>query len=632
MTSPWMKPLLPSPNGFRVPYPPLDKLGLIGDRRTAALVSADGDICWMCLPNFDDSTIFGSLLDFQAGGSWKFGPRSARFGSQAYVPDSFVLKTVWNDGASTLELLDCMGFPGDDRIARDASRRLVLRRLLCRSGEFDCHLRCEPRRGFVDPFRVKINGNCTLFENDELQLSLWCSLQLIAHEHFVDASFRLSTGNEVWCAFGPGEEVDRWSALKVRNTICAARRVWRKQSSNLKDYRNRNDQIRRSALLVDLLTFAPTGAVVASPTTSLPARIGGTRNYDYRYTWVRDASLALELHSRVGSTGNAERFIRWLSRLARSSSEMPLKVLYTLGGEPVSAPSDRTQLYGYRGSRPVRFGNGAASSIEMDSLGYLTDCILIYLEHGGQWDPLFWDLIRQVSDFTASNWQRRGAGIWEISPPQDFVVSKVMSWVTLDRALRIADKIGEKTSSAASWERARDEIFDEIMERGWSEQLQAFRQRYGADVLDSSVLLIPIMNFLPPTHSRVNSTIERIKETLDINGWLQRFVPTEVPDQGSLALGEEEGAFLMCSFWLARVHAMRDEIEQASAILRRAELVAGPLGLFSECVDPRSDSLIGNMPLLFSQAEYAKAAIALNEAEQRISQANAQRQTTLQHP
>jgi alpha,alpha-trehalase len=462
-----------------------------------------------------------------------------------------------------------------------------------------------------------LEGDHAFFRSGDLRLSLWSSMQLVSQEGAVDTSFSLSAGEELWCAFGPDEDVTQWSVPKARKAVSAIGGFWRNRARDLRQYRTRNSQIRRSALLVDLLTFAPTGALLASPTTSLPARIGGTRNYDYRYCWIRDASLGLEFHSKVDSTDNARRFIRWLTQL-HSRSEMPLQVLYRLSGETDAPLSEKTQLYGYRGSRPVRIGNESATSIEIDSFGYLMDSVLIYLERGGEWDPKFGDLVRRISDFTASNWRRAGAGIWEISPPQEFVISKVMSWVTLDRAVRIMDKIGASNSLTA-WERARDEIHAEVMDRGWNEQRQSFRQRYDADAVDASLLLLPIVNFLSVDHPKVCSTIERIKESLGINDWLQRFVPAELPGQGSLPLGEEEGAFLMCSFWLARLHAMRGEIPQAESILRRAESIAAPLGLFSECIDARSNQLLGNMPLLFSQVEYAKAAIALNEAEQKHS-------------
>lgn len=603
---------------FSVPYPPLEKLGLVGDRRTAALIAADGNLCWMSLPNFDHLSLFGALLDFRRGGSWKAGPRSARFGYQEYLPGTLILKTIWEEASGVLELLDLMPLPQDDRISCDVLRRVVLRRLRCIVGQTDCYVRCEPRRDFNSAFRTVIEKDRVAFVHDKERLSFWCSLPVHVQRHSVEASFRLTAGNEVWCALEFGDQTAQWTAEKAATALAATTKVWHAWAGNFGVRGKRSGQILRSALLVHLLTFAPTGAVVASPAASLPERIGGGRNYDYRFTWIRDASLALELHTKAGSTADAQRFLQWLCSL-RSKSEMPLQVLYRPDGELDAPVNKRARLYGYRGSRPVQFGNAATSIIEIDSFGYLADCVLTYLDHGGTWRPEFWQLIRRVADFTAANWGSPGAGIWEISPEQHFVTSKVMSWVTLDRALRIADKIGEKAPHREIWRCRRDDIHEEVMDKGWSEHLGSFRQRYGADALDASLLLLPIMKFLPPNHERVTLTIARIRERLEVNGFLHRFVPADLPGQGELPLGEEEGAFLMCSFWLAHVHALRNEISEAEALLQRAEAAAGPLGLFAEGVDARSGTLAGNMPLLFSQVEYAKAAMALADAEERVA-------------
>lgn len=598
---------------FCVPYPPLEKLGVIGDRRTAALIAADGSLCWMCHPNYDGAPTFGALLDFENGGLWKLGPKSPSFGEQSYLPNTFLLRTLWKADCGVLELIDCMGLPEDARSPSDTSRRVVLRRLKCLAGNVGCNLRCEPRHDNQHAFPMIVNEHQALFFDGECRMTLWSSVPIAAHGCTVDASFQLSARQEAWCAFGPEEDVTRWNVRCARQMLSAARQFWLDRANNLHCRGERRDRIRRSALLVDLLTFAPTGAVIASPSASLPERIGGRRNYDYRFTWIRDASLAIALHSKIGSTVAARRFIEWLCGL-KSNSEMPFQALYRINGEAEAPVIQRNSLHGYRGSQPVRFGNAAMGMFEIDSFGYLADCVLTYLENGGAWDDRLWNLIVRIAEFTASNWHRKGASIWEIWPEQEFVISKVMSWVTLDRALRIAEKIRQKNPKLAAWQRARDEIHAEVMNRGWSDRLGSFRQRYDTETVDASLLLLPIMDFIPALHPRVTSTMERIREQLEINGLLHRFVPRQLPGQGSEPLGEEEGAFLMCSFWLARVHAIRDEIEEAEAILGRAEAFAGPLGLFAEGVDARSGSFLGNTPLLFSQVEYAEAALALTQA------------------
>ncbi len=386
---------------------------------------------------------------------------------------------------------------------------------------------------------------------------------------------------------------------------------WTKWLSRI-DYRGRRrDEILRSAWLVHLLTFAPTGAVIASPTTSLPERIGGERNYDYRYTWIRDASLGLGLLARLGLTDDAKRFIDFLAGL-ESSTGRPLQVLYTIDGK--KAPSvEEINAAGYRRSRPVRIGNAAESMSEIDSYGYLTDCILAYLRHGGEWRPEYWSFIRRIADFTMSHWQKPGASIWELRPPRHFVASKVMSAVTLDRAAQIAKLTGHDTDCITVWVAERDEIMTEVMSAGWSDRVRAFRQYYGADKVDASALLIPLMGLLPVDHSRVTATVEALVDRLAVNGFLHRFVGRQRLDGEEESVVDEEGAFLMCSFWLAQVLAMAGQMERAEGLLSRAESVIGDLGLCAEAIDARNGTLLGNTPLVFSQVEYARAAIALDD-------------------
>ncbi len=380
----------------------------------------------------------------------------------------------------------------------------------------------------------------------------------------------------------------------------------------------RHAEILRSAMLVHLLTFAPTGALVASPTTSLPERIGGDRNYDYRYTWVRDASLGLGLLAKLGRTKDAKRFLDWLAGL-ESSSGRPLQVLYTIYGGREAPLVDEAGLMGYRRSRPVRTGNAAVSMVEINSYGYLTDCILTYLRHGGEWAPEYWALIKRIAAFTVQHWREPGSSIWELRPKRNFVASKVMSAATLDRAVQIAKETGHTGDFIAEWSRTRNEIFAEVMSRGWSECRGAFRQHYESDKLDASALLIPLMGLLPVRHPRVTSTIERLVDQLDVNGFLHRFVDNESVDGVAQTVGDEEGAFFMCSFWLAQVLARRDEVPRAEAILRQSENIAGELRLFSEAVDARNGTFLGNTPLVFSQVEYARAALALGEAHKRAA-------------
>lgn len=587
-----------------VPYPPIERLGIVGDRRTAAVVAPDGTICWMCLPNYDGQIIFGGLLDAATGGGWKLGPNKRLFGHQQYRSCAPILQTTWDDKDCTLELLDFMPNPQNRRAASDNTRRIVIRRLRCSRGTAFCRLSLR--------LRVNPKGAERILAG-EGPYTFWSSFPTAIRGSAIEAQFTLATGEEVWCTFGFDNRAD-WTAESAAEALRTTQAYWDEWTGVIKSEGARRMQILRSAMLVHLLTFAPTGALVAAPTMSLPERIGGERNYDYRYTWVRDASLGLSLLATLGSTRDAEHFMHWLAKL-ESSSGRPLQVLYTIDGRSNASVQEYREVHGYRGSLPVRTGNAAADMVEIDSYGYLTDCALIYLRHGGRWDEQHWQMIRRVADYTARKWEKPGSGIWELLPQRQFVSGKVMSFVTLDRALQIAAQTGQTGPFLGEWETQRARIFADVMSRGWSERLGAFRQHYDGDTLDAAALLVPIMNLLPSEHPRVTQTVARLSERLEINRFLHRFDDSGPDSPLPGVLGDQEGAFLMCSFWLAQVLAQRGDIGRAEAILGRAESIAGDLGLYAEAVDARASAFLGNTPLVFSQVEYARAAIAVEQAK-----------------
>lgn len=604
------------PDNSFIPYPPIEKLGLIGDRRTAALVSCDGTISWMGLPNYDGSTIFGALLDAANGGYWKIGPRARRFGRQCYPFSGPILQTSWVETDGSLDLLDFMPWAEDRRNPTDAARRVVIRRLRCTRGRAVCRTVLQPRNRFASSLRVtRITRHKAVFDAPQ-PLCFWCSKPLDVVGNRIQGELELCADEEIWCSFGPGEDKFEWSASIAAEALHSTIDYWDRWIARIGFRGSRRAGILRSAMLVHALTFAPTGALVASPTTSLPERIGADRNYDYRYAWVRDAALALGFLARLGLTHDANRFLDWLAGL-QSRAGRPLQVLYSIDGRRVAPPVEQPGIDGYRQSRPVRFGNAAVSMVEIDSYGYLADCALTYLKHGGNWRPEHWTMIRRIADYTTTHWHMPGSSIWELLPRRQFVASKVMSAVTLERALTIASLTGRHGSFVSRWTAARARIFEELMTRGWSESLGSLRQHYDADTLDAAALLIPIMNVLPCDHPRVTGTISAISRHLEINGFIHRFVAAEFSGGEGRPFGEEEGGFLICSFWLAQVLAQTGDVNRADAILRRAEEVAGEPLLFAEGIDARNGSFLGNMPLAFAQVEYASAALALDEARRR---------------
>jgi GH15 family glucan-1,4-alpha-glucosidase len=586
-------------------YPLISRLAVIGDRRTAAVIAADGAVQWLCLPNFDGTPIFGRLLDAGRGGYWRLGPASSREGCQKYIEETNVAVTQWNVDGGEIELTDAMLLPQGNRRAEEQDHRALLRRLRCRGVSFDCVFELQPRDQFgAAPTLSPVGGGCELRVAGRA-LGLWTS-RTEPIEDPAHATFRLAAGEEFWAILATGKMPGTWSVEAAEKALADTIRYWREWTGRY-DYRGpRRQSILRAALATELLSFAPTGAVAAAATSSLPERIGGDRNYDYRYSWIRDASLAMATLSVLGDVESAERYLSWISKLG-SSTEMPVQVLYRVDGGTNIKQRNRDDLAGYRGSRPVRFGNQAFRQRQLDCLGYLADCAVIYLTKGGRWAPEYWRLISRIADYTAKNWRKPSSGIWERDEQRHYVSSKVMSWTALKRALDFADLSGGD-GNLRQWRAAMAEIHDDVMERGWSDELQSFRQHYDADTLDASTLLLPLVGFLAPDHPRVIATVQRIEQDLMVDGLVHRFRP----ERSDLSMVEFEGAFLPCCFWLAAVYALMDRDQDADAMLRRTESLYGGSGLLSEEVDSRSKELLGNIPMIFSHAEYARAILQLD--------------------
>ncbi|MBA2595369.1 MAG: glycoside hydrolase family 15 protein, partial [Chloroflexia bacterium] len=552
-----------------IPYPPIERHGVIGDRRTAALVAADGTIDWLCLPDYDGPSIFGTLLDAGRGGFWRLGPVDPTLGAQRYVGESAALQTVWETEDFVLVLTDVMLAPEDERMAGAEGRRTIVRHVHCTRGAVSCLSHVQPRRDFVSAVTVRSAPGGIVFEADEIHLSLWSSHPLLAGDDSVSTTVQLQPGEAVWAVLSLGELPDAWTEARARGALAETIHYWEDWNRHLSYTGPRSDRMRRTAQTVHLLGYAPAGSLVAAPTTSLPERIGGDRNYDYRFAWVRDASLSLAILSLLGDREAARRYMDWLSELS-SSTDSPLQVVYRVTGGTDLTQQERGDLAGYRESLPVRIGNHAFDQRQLDSLGYLADCALIYLKQGGAWRDAYWHMIRAAADYTVANWRLPDSGIWELPGEQHYVSSKVMSWVTLQRAIEIAKRTGH-AAEIDGWLTTMDAIHAEVMARGWSDRLKAFTQRYEADTMDAAALLIPVMGFLPADHPRVIATVEQIVASLTIDGLVHRFIAAETPRHEDLPLGEFEGAFLPCTFWLATTYAMMGRPDEAQAILERVE-------------------------------------------------------------
>jgi GH15 family glucan-1,4-alpha-glucosidase len=596
-----------------IPYQALSAHGVIGDRRTAALIAADGTLDWLCLSDYEGDVIFGALLDAKQGGYWRLGPAIAVLGKQSYAGDAMSLHTSFDLSGSRLELIDQFAWPQDDRPQPLENQHAIVRHLRAGGKAVRCCLQLFPASNFAaGSVEVQSPAEARIRAGDH-RLKLWLSRPILtsnADRSGINLAFDLADGDDLWAVLA-SDDGQPWSVARAVAIRRDAEDFWAGWSNRLAYEGPRRRDIRHSGRLIHLLTYAPTGSVVAGPTASLPERIGGDWNADYRLTWIRDSSLAMATLSRLGNTADARRFLEWLCRLD-SDTESPLEVVYGIRGQKKMQQHENKELYGYRGSRPVRLGNHAYEQRQHDALGYLLDGALIYVEQGGEWEDDFSQLVRRVADYICQVWEKPGNSIWELSEARRYLSALVMSWVALDRATRLAPRLG-KSANVAPWQAAARRIRAAVLEQGWSESLGAFRQHLEADNLDAAALLIPLMGLLPADDPRVVATVDRLLERLSFEGFLYRFDPEKSPGmpEPKLPLGEFEAAFLPCTFWMAAVLAMLGRRDEAEAILHRAQQCAGGSGLFAEAVDPRTDTMRGNTPLLFSHAEYVRAIFAL---------------------
>ena len=602
------------PRGIRsIAYPAVERHGLISDRRTAALVAADGTIDWWCLPAYDGDIFFGALLDWGKGGLWQVGPAAMLQGRQSYEQETMVLQTEWNTEEGQLILCDAMLWPEDKRAPEQEPCRVIVRSLKCTKGRVRCAFDLRPGFNFIEPTGILFEEHASgiSIQKDDLKLRVWCSSKLEREQTGLWCEVDLNEGETLWAVLEFGSTGHGWTVDAAREALERTRTYWREW---IKAIDTELPEIRRSAMIIHALTYAPEGSVVAAATTSVPERVGGQWNADYRLCWVRDASLSLGILERLGDWQETERYLQWLQR-QHSRFGKPLSVLYGIRGEKRVGQKKSKAAAGYRDSAPVRIGNRAYNQFQLGSVGFLADCIWVYLQEGGPWNDDYWKLVRRFADYVGKHWTQPDNGIWELPERQHFVSSRVLCWVTLDRAVRIAKKVKPDYDTSA-WEAELPKIHAEVMELGWSERLGAFRERYEQDNLDAALLLMSVFEFLPPDHPRVLATIERISEFLSIDGYVYRFNPRQMPVLGDFPLGQLEAAFLPCTFWLATAYAKAGKPEKAEAIVQSVEKIAGPLGIFAEAVDPRNNCFLGNTPLLFSHVEYIRAKLEIARVTQ----------------
>jgi GH15 family glucan-1,4-alpha-glucosidase len=606
-------------------FSPIADYGLLADCNSAALVDRKGSIAWLCLPRYDSPAVFAQILD-PDGGHWKIAPTSPCRSERRYLPGTLVIETTFATETGSVKLIDAMAF-ADGQRHHDlgmAAPHLVLRSIEGVAGEVELYLELAPRPeyGLVKPlFRQTENGGRTFGGPNQIVVS--SGVQTAIDDSTMSATFTVAAGEQVGFALqwsppeGPAPEP--FSPEKVWARIEDTVEAWRSWEAEHDIYKGpHRELVRLSSRVLKGLTYRPTGAIVAAPTTSLPETAGGERNWDYRFSWIRDSSLTLEALYVGACSDEAEEFVSFMTSSACGRAvERSLQIMYGIAGEHDLSERELPHLRGWRDSAPVRVGNGAWGQTQLDVYGELLNALYLYREQLGELHPEIQRFAADLANTAARRWRERGAGMWEMrGEPRHHVSSKVLCWVALDRAIALGPQLGE-FANVEHWEAERDQIRAAVLTRGWSQARQAYAQSFDSDELDAAQLLMPILGFLPATDERMRSTIEAIAADLTEGGLVLRYRNEE--GMNADGLSGEEGTFVICSFWLVSALAKAGEIDRAEELFDQLVGYANDLGLLAEEIDTANGELLGNFPQAFSHIGLITAAWEIDKARGRVS-------------
>ena len=593
-------------------YPPISDHGLIGDLQTAALVATDATVDWLCVPRFDSPSVFASLLDADRGGRFRIAPVGENYVSkQLYFPDTAILMTRFMTPDGVGEVVDFMPVHAPEQAS--ANHRLI-RIVRVVRGQMSFVLECEPR---FDYGRAKHETtrteNGVVFHSDGLDLALRATVPLEQNGSDVRAAWTAQAGEVAGAVLESSPERDGAPAINAEHVLTMFNetvRFWRNWLGRSTYSGRWREDIHRSAMTLKLMTYAPTGALVAAPTTSLPEQIGGERNWDYRFTWVRDASFSVYALLGLGYTDEAEAFLKWLRDRAgerAGSTSGPLKIMYRIDGSPDLQEETLDHLSGYQGSRPVRIGNGASDQLQLDIYGEAMDSVYLGSLRGLLLAHQGWTDVCGILDWLCEHWDQPDEGIWETrGGRQDFTYGRLMSWVAMDRAVRIATQLG-RPANVERWTSERDRIYRQIMDRGWSKERAAFVQHYETQVLDASNLLMPLVGFVAPRDPMWLSTLEAMDHELVSDSLVYRYDPAASPD----GLRGSEGTFSICTFWYVDALARSGRLDEARLTFEKMLTYGNHVGLFAEEIGPTGEQL-GNFPQAFTHLSLINAAINLD--------------------
>jgi GH15 family glucan-1,4-alpha-glucosidase len=585
----------------------IEDYALLGDLQTAALVDKRGSIDWCCFPRFDSGACFAALLGGPEHGRWLLAPAGEVTRSERrYRKGTLILESVYETDEGAVRVTDFMPprgkAPDIVRIVEGLRGRVPMRSELIIRFDY----------GRIVPW-VRRLGNIRKAVAGPDALNFWAPVEVHGEDLTTVGEFVVEAGT--WLPFVltwfPSHEplpdpIDPDVALAETESF------WREWDNTCRNCGEYEDEIRQSLLVLKALTYQPTSGIVAAPTTSLPERIGGVRNWDYRYCWLRDATLTL---LALLDTGHRDEALGWREWLLRAIAGDPaeVQIVYGLAGERRLDERELEWLPGFEGSRPVRIGNAASTQLQLDVYGEILDAAYETLAHGVEGSPFAWALVRRLLAWLEDGWRKEDAGIWEVrGPNRHFTHSKVMAWVAFDRGVRMCEEFGRE-GSVERWRELRDEIKAEVLARAWSERRQAFAQSYDSDELDASVLVMPIEGFLPANDPRMVATVDAIQRELTVDGFVLRYRTDEENVDG---LPPGEGVFLACSFWLVEVLAMQERHDEARALFERLLALRNDVGLLAEEYDPAAGRQLGNFPQAFTHLALVTAALALGEQRQ----------------
>ncbi|MER5304935.1 glycoside hydrolase family 15 protein [Streptomyces lasiicapitis] len=589
----------------------IEDYALIGDMQTAALVCRDGTVDWLCLPRFDSHAVFAGLLGTEEHGFWRLGPahgpgaRPAAATRRTYRGDSLILESEWDTPRGTVRVTDFMPPRDSDapqlvRIVEGVSGRVPMRSAL----------RMRFSYGRVTPWVHKVEGRTVAVAGPD---SVWLdtTAATFGKDLTTYSDFTVAPGERIaftisWQPSHKGQPAHP----EPENALAATEEFWHEWVEQCTYHGPYREAVVRSLITLKALTYAPTGGIVAAPTTSLPEDIGGSRNWDYRFTWLRDAAITLSSLLRTGYREEARAWREWLLRAVAGDPEN-LQIMYGIAGERELGEAELDWLPGYENSAPVRAGNGAAHQLQLDVYGEVTEALHLAHMTGLARNDYASLLQLKLIRYLETHWDQPDEGIWEVrGPRRHFVHSKVMAWVAVDRTIKLIES-GDADGPLDKWRELRDDIHRDVCERGYDKERNTFTQSYGSKELDASLLLIPQVGFLPPDDKRVIGTIEAIQRELSTSdGFILRY-PTSGGDAGVDGLEGDEGAFLACSFWMADDLAMIGRVDEARKLFERLLALRNDLGLLAEEWDPRLQRQVGNFPQAFSHVPLIDTALRL---------------------